>query len=496
MRQSRIIPKLVTVTACASVALVASSPGVTWAKQAPVLHSSPRWDAALARAHGGWGTAEEVPGTAALNTGGMAEILSVSCPSAGNCTAGGYYLGNGGTQGLVVSQVHGTWGKAQEVPGLAKLNAFGIAQVTSVSCASAGNCSAGGYYQTGNTGSESEAFVVSQVHGTWGKAEEVPGTAKLNTFGGVAGVASVSCGAAGDCSAAGYYTSSDQNPAFVVSQINGVWGKAEKLPVPGHPSPDIVSLSCASPGNCSAGGIYLSNSEAQEAFVVSQVHGSWGKAEEVPGIAALGKGNGGLVNSVSCASAGNCSAGGDYRDGSGHEQAFVVTQVHGTWGKAEEVPGTATLNHGGNADIASVSCTSAETCGAGGAYTVSSHVAQPFVVSQVHGTWGTAEEVPGISVLDKGNDGANITSVSCASAGNCSAAGQYLDSSSRQQVFVVNQVNGTWDAAEEVPGMAALNAFGQARITSVSCGAVGNCSAGGYYSDLSGNRQAFVVSRT
>jgi hypothetical protein len=235
-----------------------------------------------------------------------------------------------------------------------------------------------------------------------------------------------------------------------------------------------------------------------QGLVVSQVHGTWGKAEEVPGLAKLNAFGIAQVTSVSCASAGNCSAGGYYQTGNtgSESEAFVVSQVHGTWGKAEEVPGTATHNHGGNADIASVSCTSAGTCGAGGAYAVSSHVAQPFVVSQVHGTWETAEEVPGISVLDKGNDGANITSVSCASAGNCSAAGQYLDSSSRQQVFVVNQVNGTWDAAEEVPGMAALNAFGQAQITSVSCGAVGNCSAGGYYSDLSGNRQAFVVSRT
>jgi hypothetical protein len=28
---------------------------------------------------------------------------------------------------------------------------------------------------------------------------------------------------------------------------------------------------------------------------------------------------------------------------------FVVGQSHGTWGKAREVPGTAALNHGGDA---------------------------------------------------------------------------------------------------------------------------------------------------
>jgi hypothetical protein len=34
--------------------------------------------------------------------------------------------------------------------------------------------------------------------------------------------------------------------------------------------------------------------------------------------------------SVSCASAGNCSAGGDYTDGAGRQQAFVVAETNGT----------------------------------------------------------------------------------------------------------------------------------------------------------------------
>jgi hypothetical protein len=41
--------------------------------------------------------------------------------------------------------------------------------------------------------------------------------------------------------------------------------------------------------------------------------GSWGTAIEVPGLAALNKGQRGAVSSVSCAPPGNCVAGGDYR---------------------------------------------------------------------------------------------------------------------------------------------------------------------------------------
>ena len=53
-----------------------------------------------------------------------------------------------------------------------------------------------------------------------------------------------------------------------------------------------------------------------------------------------------------------------------------------------------------------------------------------------------------------------------------------------------------WGAAEEVPGTAALNRGGAAEIGSVSCSSAGNCSAGGAYTDSSGRGQAFVVSQT
>ena len=110
-------------------------------------------------------------------------------------------------------------------------------------------------------------------------------------------------------------------------------------------------------------------------------------------------------------------------------------------------------------------------------------------------TWGTAIEVPGTAALNQGG-AAGITSMSCASAGNCSAGGHYFDSSFHSQAFVASQVNGTWHAAIEVPGIAALNTGGVAEVTSVSCAPAGTCSAGGDYYDSSGDTQLFVVSRT
>jgi hypothetical protein len=76
-----------------------------------------------------------VPGTAALSDGEFAEISSVSCASAGNCSAGGSYEGFSGDQAFVVSAVNGKWGKAEEVPGTAALNTNQVARMGSVSCA-------------------------------------------------------------------------------------------------------------------------------------------------------------------------------------------------------------------------------------------------------------------------------------------------------------------------------------------------------------------------
>jgi hypothetical protein len=89
---------------------------------------------------------------------------------------------------------------------------------------------------------------------------------------------------------------------------------------------------------------------------------SWGKAIEVLGLARLSAGHGGTLNLVSCSSAGNCSAGGNYTDRLGHQQAFVVNEKNGSWGKAIEVPRLAALNTGEDARVVSLSCGSAGNC--------------------------------------------------------------------------------------------------------------------------------------
>jgi hypothetical protein len=141
-------------------------------------------------------------------------------------------------------------------------------------------------------------------------------------------------------------------------------------------------VSCAKAGGCSAGGRYLDASFHMQAFVAGEVNGVWGTAQQVPGTAALNAGGFAEITSVSCAKAGGCSAGGSYRDASGHPQAFVAGEVNGVWGTAQQVPGTAALNKGGLAQISSVSCAKADDCSVGGSYADASGHLQEFVVDE------------------------------------------------------------------------------------------------------------------
>jgi hypothetical protein len=437
-----------------------------------------------------WGNATQIPGLAAINTGANSGIYSVSCPSSGNCTVGGYYVDNSGNQqAFVADEVNGTWHDATELVGTGGFNTGNGAFVESVSCASAGNCAAGGYYE--DNSNNVQAFVADEVNGTWDDATEVPGTGALNTRG-YALITSVSCASAGICAAGGYYTDSSGIQAFVADEANGTWGDATEVPGSGalnNGIAEVDSVSCASAGNCTAGGYYTDSSGYEQAFVADEANGSWGDATEVSGTASLGRGTITPGFSVSCASAGNCTAGGSDTDSSGNQQVFVGSEVSGAWGNAVQVPDSAALNTAGSAMIESVSCPSAGNCSAGGLVDVGtpdSGSPQPFVVSEMNGTWGNAVQVPGIPSFDNGVG--TVSSVSCASAGNCVAGGSYGEALGPDNVkaFVVSEVNGTWGEAVQVADVAPF-----AQVLSVSCPPTGGCTAGGVYPSSG----AFVISQ-
>lgn len=419
-------------------------------------------------------------------------LLSMSCTSARNCAAVGQLVfPHAKTWPLVVSEKGGTWGRARTVPGLSALpGGDQIAGLGSVSCSSKGNCSAGGSYQQNGSSSTapSQALVVTERSGVWGKAKPVPGLAARNR-GGSAGVDQVSCRSAGNCTASGtYYPTACYGgggacgQVFVVSEKNGTWGKAGRIPglaAIDHNVAQDNALSCVSPGNCTIAGSYRA-APGNEAFVASQKNGTWGPAQTFPAIAAVAA-DGASIDTLSCQPGGNCTGAGTYFT-SDTDHVFAVSETHGTWGAARLIRGFAALPGGGVSFPAdtSLSCPSAGNCTVGGTYVSKREGVQVFVATEKNGKWGPAQALPGLAALNTGQEG-SIAGLACFSAGNCTAAGSYGIGSKSfiGAIFVTAEKNGKWGKPERVPGSAALGR--DVNLVTLSCGAPRNCSVGGYY---------------
>jgi hypothetical protein len=389
----------------------------------------------------------------------------------------------------------GAWGKAHLVPGLAALNKGGGAGVHQVSCASPGNCAAVGIYT--DAGHHQQVFVASEIKGTWNNALEVPGLPALNKGGG-AEASGVSCASAGNCAAAGTYSDAQGHQhAFVADEKNGTWQNAHAIPGLGKLNPggtsSAFSLSCAPAGNCAAGGSYFTTAGTEQAFVADEKNGTWGQAIEVPGTGALNGGGRAEVLSISCPSGDTCTAGGFYEDATISFHAFVADETSGQWGQVHTMDVTVTgITPINEERVTAVSCASAGNCAAtGNAGNATGH-SQVFVADEVGGTWGAAHEIPGFDGLDVGLL-SDAQAISCGSLGNCATGGQ-LNTDTAPVAYVADERSGGWDLAQQVfGGTVPFNTAAGADIESVSCGSPGNCAASGSYITTGNVRLAFVV---
>jgi len=107
------------------------------------------------------GTAALNVGASTSNAGSLA--TSVACAKSGACELGGNYTdASGVSQAFVDGETNGAWASATSLAGVTVLNVGGSAsnngaQVNSISCPSTGNCVAGGYYFDANQ--DQQAFV-------------------------------------------------------------------------------------------------------------------------------------------------------------------------------------------------------------------------------------------------------------------------------------------------------------------------------------------------
>ena len=214
---------------------------------------------------------------------------------------------------------------------------------------------------------------------------------------------------------------------------------------PANPDVEISvsSVSCASPGNCSAVGDYSESFSRMEGLLLTETEGRWatGKEPLLPANAAANP----LVDltAVSCSAVGYCAAIGEYTDSAGYRQGLLLSETGGVWATGLQARPPANAESNPEVSVGSVSCASAGNCTAVGGYTDTSGAQQGLLLTETGGVWATGVQAS-LPANAESNSYTYVGSVSCASAGNCTAAGNYTDNSGAQQGLLLTETGGVW----------------------------------------------------
>jgi hypothetical protein len=382
---------------------------------------------------GRWETGVEavLPADAAPHP--QVDLTSISCVSAGNCTAVGSYesgswgiYSEGGTSGLLLTERAGHWRAGVEARLPANATSDAQVDLTSVSCASAGNCTAVGTYHNNSGGIYGEGgtsgLLLTESAGHWRRGIEAPLPADADASRPVL-LPSVSCSRDGRCSAAGTYNidygrDSYAGEGVLLTRERGRWRAVEAVMPPDGPGEGVIlsSVSCASGGNCSATGLYNINIDGElgpEGVLLNEKAGTWlrGVTAMPPKNSAGGywKNYVGLTD-ISCASPGACVAVGLYKRRNG-THLTLLTEAAGKWSRGVEPAQVS----GAEMQEASISCASARSCTVVGDYSYYS-TAYDFLWTEIAGRWSR-------EVMTSNDAYDDLRAVSCAGPGKCGALG-------------------------------------------------------------------------
>jgi hypothetical protein len=202
----------------------------------------------------------------------------LSCPSAGNCTAiGGYVESQPDFQGVIFTEHDGVWSNGVKAPAPAGAAHYNdpmelINPLNAVSCATANDCAAVGSFLKGNSQTQ-HGLLLAEHQGKW-KATAISPPRGANARGGVY-LTSVSCPSAGNCVAVGYYAAHGKTHGLVVRERGGKWLRAVNAALPKGAAPAskshtfLNSVTCPSKSACEVGGSYSDRSGKTQGLLLA-----------------------------------------------------------------------------------------------------------------------------------------------------------------------------------------------------------------------------------
>jgi hypothetical protein len=434
-------------------------------------------------------------------------LPALACASVGNCVAGGDYTNaKGDSIAVVLNEVGGAWRSPVTLTPPSNAAAEPAATIFSVACGAPGNCGAVGTYQ--DKSGNSLGFVDDEVGGTWRDAVEAALPANAVASGQNAQLRSLACPAANECSAVGTYSAKStglpQTEGLVLNEVAGTWrpGAEVHLPSGTNANPFVVlnQVACATSGNCGAVGSYIDSNGATHGLLVSERAARWspGLSLTLPGDASAFPD--GSLSSIDCASSGVCTAIGTFDDAAGDTEGLAVSEANGAWTRATALamPSGASSNpHVFLYGYGGISCPAANDCSAGGQYTDASGKYQGFFVDEVNGTWQAATELKLPAGAQEAGKNGGVVAVSCVSVANCSAGAAYLDGAGDYQALVVNRVSGTWQTGTKVTLPSGATSVGIAGgVYGLICEAANQCTATGSYLRTATVYEGFTLATT
>lgn len=368
------------------------------------------------------------------------------------------------------------------------------AELMGISCSKASDCVAAGYYFVAS--GKTEPMIAAETKGAWRRSVEIASPANaLGACGQTpcgAALTGVGCWAVDDCLAVGHYTSSSRRDEIMaVIEVDGNWGRATELSIPGNAAPPIPSgtwdpgITCISPSSCAVVSTYSDRlSGHSRGMVVSYTHGVWRPAIELP---AVSSSSDEVVDAIACVSTGDCVV-----TGAENGRSSEVTESHGRWGR----PGTIMTPPASVSVLYGVSCVLAGYCVAVGSYARSPRQ-DAMATTENRGQWGRGTRIATAAQSPAGTLSPALFSVSCASVGNCVAVGD-LTTYGTDGIggpFSSAQVDGRWSSGEVIPlPIDASTTQLDAKMASVSCTRTGSCVAVGTYDDKSHHVQGMAAS--
>ncbi len=390
----------------------------------------------------------------ALTASADSSLLNgVSCTTATNCTAAGFYDDPALGDRALAQDFSIRWQDVSPMP----FNGVRPTNINGVSCASPRACLAVGTFQTS---SGFESFSESWDGTSW-TAPRLLAKPKITS------AAAVACPAASDCVAVGSIAMGTSARRPMAEHWNGVSWTLQKPPAPkGAARNFLFSIFCPAKTSCFAVGL-RTNASGQQRTLAERWNGKIWQITATPNPSGQQEIE---LNSVSCPSASSCVAVGTVVEGT-----FAQVWNGKSWKATSTVPNPQNSVH---SQLAGVSCPSAGDCLAVGRTFRNSK----FVPLAEH--WNGRKWSPQKAATPGGVLGSQLTGVSCNSGSACAAVG--IESLATGPSAIAE----SWTGKRWVPHPAGIPAGAKSSVlTRVSCNSAIACLATGQYIDANSTGQ-------